>query len=85
MGIAFIDGHHIESATIDYMEQILPFAGPEAVFVFDDINWSTGMRSAWQAIEASEHFALTVDMRSVGLAVLSESATTRQSLSIPYR
>ena len=58
VGIAFIDGHHIESATIDYMEQILPFAGAEAVFVFDDINWSTGMRSAWQAIEASEHFAL---------------------------
>jgi predicted O-methyltransferase YrrM len=85
LGIAFIDGHHVESATLDYMEQILPFAASEAVLVFDDINWSDGMRAAWQAIRASDRFALTVDLRSVGLAVVSSSATTRQSLKILYR
>lgn len=85
VGIAFIDGHHVGTATIDYMEQILPFVGPEAVLVFDDVNWSEGMRAAWRTIKESERFALTVDHRSVGLAVVSRSATTRQSLTIPYR
>jgi predicted O-methyltransferase YrrM len=85
VGIAFIDGHHVESATLEYMEQILPFAATEAVLVFDDVNWSEGMRNAWRAVQASERFALTVDLRSVGLAVVSASATTRQSLTIPYR
>ena len=85
VGIAFIDGHHVETATLDYLEQILPHAAGEAVLVFDDINWSEGMQRAWHAIEASGRFALTVDLRSVGLAVLSDTATGRQSLTIPYR
>ena len=47
VGYAFIDGHHVEDATIDYMEQILPHLAPEAVLLFDDINWSAGMKRAW--------------------------------------
>jgi predicted O-methyltransferase YrrM len=84
VGFAFIDGHHVESATLDYMEQMLPSMAAEAVFVFDDVNWSDGMRNAWAKIVADPRFALTVDLGSVGIAVVSESATGRQSLVVPY-
>lgn len=82
--MAFIDGHHVEQATLQYMEQILGAVGEEAVLVFDDINWSDGMRRAWQSIVADERFALTVDLRSVGVAVVSQSATKREHLKIAY-
>jgi predicted O-methyltransferase YrrM len=84
VGLAFIDGHHIESATLDYMNAILPSAADEAVLIFDDINWSDGMRRAWQAVVDDERFALTVDLRSVGLAVVSRSSTERTALTVSY-
>jgi predicted O-methyltransferase YrrM len=84
VGLAFIDGHHIESATVDYMNAILPSTAEESVLVFDDIAWSDGMRRAWQSVVDDDRFAVTFDLRSVGLAVVSTSARERQSLSISY-
>lgn len=84
VGLAFIDGHHIESATIDYLNAIVPSAADEAVLVFDDINWSDGMRRAWQTVVDDDRFALTVDLRSVGLAAISKSATSRSHLAVSY-
>lgn len=80
---AFIDGHHVEDATIDYMEQILPRLAPEAVLVFDDINWSAGMKRAWARIAADPRFAATVDLKKVGIAVVSAERTSRP-ISISY-
>jgi len=84
LGMAFIDGHHVERATLDYAEAILGSAGPEALLVFDDINWSDGMRNAWSTIVEDDRYALTVDLRSVGLAVVSATATERQRLCVAY-
>jgi hypothetical protein len=80
----FLDGHHDEKATLDYMEQILPNLASEAILIFDDINWSDGVRRAWKQVVEDPRFALTVDLRSVGLAVVSGEAITRQTLSIAY-
>ena len=84
VGWAFIDGHHDGPATLAYTEQILQAAGPEAVLVFDDINWSPGMRTAWQSVVADERFAVTIDLRSVGLAVVSAHPERTRRLVVPY-
>lgn len=84
IGLAFIDGHHIEEATLHYGERILSAADSEAVLVFDDINWSAGMRRAWQQIAEDHRFALTVQMRSFGLAVVSKSATSRHEAAVSF-
>jgi predicted O-methyltransferase YrrM len=81
---AFIDGHHVESATLDYMEQMVPRLSPEAVLVFDDIDWSDGMRRAWSKIAADPRFAMTLDLGTIGFAVVSASSTERQTLRAPY-
>lgn len=81
---AFIDGHHAEAATLKYTETILPALAEEAIVVYDDINWSPGMRRAWQQVVNDSRFSLTVDLRSVGLAVVSADAAAKQALSISY-
>ena len=84
IGLAFVDGHHVESATLDYKERILAAAADEAVLVFDDIHWSPGMTRAWHAIAPDPRFALTLDLRSLGIAVVSASATVRASAAMSY-
>jgi len=81
---AFIDGNHQEDATVDYADQLHPHLADEALLIFDDISWSDGMARAWQTIVADPRYALTIDLRSVGLAVVSASATRRAALSIGY-
>lgn len=81
---AFLDGHHAEAATMEYTEAIVPQLAPEAIVIYDDINWSPGMRSAWQRVIADPRYALTVDLGSVGLAVVSSQIATKRSLAIPY-
>jgi predicted O-methyltransferase YrrM len=81
---AFIDGHHVEAATIEYMEKLTAAAAPNAVLVFDDINWSPGMQRAWRQIVDDPRFSLTVDLRTIGLAVVSSGATKKQALTVSY-
>jgi predicted O-methyltransferase YrrM len=84
IGMAFIDADHLEAPTLDYMESIVAAAAAEAVLVFDDIHWSPGMTSAWGEIAADPRFALTVDLRVFGIAVVSESAHHRSSVVVSY-
>lgn len=70
LDFAFIDGHHKTRPTLRYLEQVLPFARPGAVFLFDDIRWSEGMEVAWEAIRQDARFSFTADLDSIGLCVL---------------
>ena len=65
--MAFIDGHHQYQPTLDYFEEILKFSTPDAVFIFDDIRWSEGMKKAWSRIQSDERLGVTVDLSSVGV------------------
>ncbi|MFH0865556.1 MAG: class I SAM-dependent methyltransferase [Bacteroidota bacterium] len=63
----FFDGNHTEEATIKYFETCLPYVQNESVFVFDDINWSDGMKQAWKKIKSHERVTVTIDMFFMGL------------------
>lgn len=67
---AFIDGHHQLQPTLDYFEEIVAFSVPGAIFVFDDIRWSEGMKQAWRTLSKDERFSLVLDLSSMGLCVL---------------
>ncbi len=71
---AFIDGHHDGTATLRYFEQICSSAASQAVFVFDDIRWSGDMSSAWRTIQADSRVEHSVDLWSMGICLLSETA-----------
>ena len=72
---AFIDGHHDEKATIDYFNQIYPNLSERGVVLFDDINWSMGMRRAWRMIAADDRVEVAFDLFKWGICVVNKSKT----------
>ena len=66
----FIDGHHDEQATKDYVTMALPFLASQAVAIFDDINWSEGMRRAWSSIAAGPRCVAHFSLRDLGIALM---------------
>lgn len=67
---AFIDGHHDDAATRRYFDQITQAAKPGAILVFDDIEWSDGMKRAWQTIRQDRRVEQAMAVEGVGLTQL---------------
>jgi predicted O-methyltransferase YrrM len=65
--LIFFDGNHTEEATIRYFEQCLPAATNDSIFIFDDINWSDGMKNAWNRIKENPAVTVTVDLFFLGI------------------
>lgn len=53
--LAFIDGFHDGPATIEYYQICKRYSNPGAVLIFDDIDWSGGMRNAWESIRGTDY------------------------------
>lgn len=69
IGYAFVDGHHDEQATLDYLELIHPALTEPRVVVFDDIAWSDGMARAWAALRGDARVAAAVEAHGMGICV----------------
>ena len=67
----FIDGHHDERATVQYFEAILPRTRSGTALVFDDIDWSDGMRRAWKTIRSSDALESSTRREGFGLALVA--------------
>lgn len=65
-----LDGHHTESATIDYFNQILPHCSDNAILWVDDIYWSKGMTRAWQCLQLDPRINISIDVFDFGLLFL---------------
>ena len=63
----FFDANHREEATIRYFEQCLPSINNETIFVFDDINWSEGMKQAWSQIKNHPSVTTSIDLFFLGI------------------
>jgi len=72
VGLAFIDGQHQFQPTLDFFDLIYPYSTPSALFVFDDIEWSDGMKNAWQAIKADKRFSFTTELTGVGYGIRAD-------------
>jgi hypothetical protein len=62
VGLAFIDGNHVEEPTLRYHRMIWPVL--DGVAVFDDITHSKEMRRAWKKIRRSGR---SMDLGEVGV------------------
>lgn len=80
----FIDGHHDEKATISYFEMIIPSLSENALLVFDDISWSSGMKRAWQYIIAHDKVRVAVDLSEFGICILDSSKKEKRVYSFPF-
>lgn len=69
--LAFIDGHHVEQATVRYATRLSRGGG---VIVLDDIHWSPEMRRAWSSVARTPGSRLAADLGGVGLFIPPSSA-----------
>lgn len=67
LDIFFLDGDHRYQPTLDYVDQLLPRATENAVFVIADIHWSPGMERAWEALKQLPEVTASVDVYHFGL------------------
>jgi predicted O-methyltransferase YrrM len=67
--VAFIDGHHHEAPTLNYVRTILPHLSKGALIVLDDIYLRPGMRRAWTELSAMRGVSAAVDTGRFGLLV----------------
>lgn len=79
----FNDGHHDHDAVIHYFQEALPYLLNEAVIVFDDISWSPGMRKAWTEIEADKRVIASIDLQTIGIALVGNNLAAKEKFRIP--
>lgn len=83
LDIVFIDGHHQKKATINYFEQCLTKSHSNTVFIFDDINWSDEMKSAWNELKNHKQTTLTIDLFMMGLLFVNPGLS-KQNIILRY-
>lgn len=72
----FIDGHHDKVATREYYEFIYPFLSKNSIIIFDDINWSIGMKEVWKSIyKDGEGIKISVDLYKWGICFIDKDRT----------
>ncbi|NET11884.1 MAG: class I SAM-dependent methyltransferase [Okeania sp. SIO1H6] len=74
----FIDGHHDETATCQYFEQIYPYLSTNAIVVFDDINWSEGMKKVWKKIYEDPRINVSIDFEDIGICLFCSNFTSEK-------
>jgi predicted O-methyltransferase YrrM len=65
--LIYFDGNHSKQATLDYFEFLLPTISNDAVWIFDDIYWSSEMEEAWQTIKKHPKVKVTIDTFQWGI------------------
>jgi predicted O-methyltransferase YrrM len=79
----FFDGNHTKEATLRYFGQCLSFISNESIFVFDDINWSKGMKDAWNSIKEHNVTSVTIDLFFIGI-VFFRKELSKENFVIRY-
>lgn len=72
--MAFIDGNHQYEPTLAYTDAIAERSIEGAIFVYDDVRWSDGMKQAWAEILKDRRFPVVIDLHSMGLALYAPSS-----------
>ncbi|MBN1415891.1 MAG: class I SAM-dependent methyltransferase [Bacteroidales bacterium] len=68
--LVFIDGNHQFSSTLSYASSFLSRLPDGSILVFDDINWSEGMRQAWKEIRGNKKATLVIDLFYMGIVFI---------------
>lgn len=63
----FFDANHQCASTLKYFRACLQKAHENSCFVFDDINWSDGMKEAWEEIKQHPQVSISIDFFQMGI------------------
>jgi predicted O-methyltransferase YrrM len=80
---AFIDGHHQYQPTLEYFDRIWESSTEGAVFVFDDIRWTSGMSQAWEELRVDPRMVLVTDYISLGVCITTRAPGSTPTARLP--
>ena len=84
IGLAFVDGNHRKTPTLQYFENLLPKMNTPGILIFDDIHWSREMEDAWQQIKDHPGCLLTIDLFFIGLVFFNPAFKVKQHFVIRF-
>lgn len=82
--LAFIDGNHRRQPTVQYFRQLLLYAHPATILIFDDIHWSAEMEAAWREVQQDPAVTLTIDLFFIGLVFINPDFKVKQHFKIRF-
>lgn len=65
--LVFFDGNHKQEATLQYFDECLNYIQNNTIFVFDDINYSREMKTAWENIRQHPLVTVSIDLFFMGI------------------
>jgi len=81
--LVFVDGNHRKDPVLRYFRKIKELIMPESVVIFDDINYSKEMQSAWHEIKSDPEVSESIDIFQMGL-VFFRKGMAKQNYCIRY-
>jgi predicted O-methyltransferase YrrM len=75
---AFLDADHTPRGTLHPLEVMIPHLSTGAVVVFDDINWTPGMRVTWRRIGQLPAVVAAYRLHRLGVTVVDASRRVPQ-------
>lgn len=82
--ILFNDGHHDHDAVIQNLNKSIPFLSDEAIILFDDIAWSSGMKKAWAEIENDKRVNVSINLNKMGIALIKQDCDLKEKHRVPF-
>ncbi|MBB1285946.1 class I SAM-dependent methyltransferase [Flavisolibacter sp. BT320] len=82
--LAYVDGNHRYSPTINYFNQLLPALHNNSILVFDDIHWSEEMEKAWEEIKQHPSVQCTVDVFFLGFVFFRKEFKVAQHFRVRF-
>ena len=80
---AFIDGNHTHEATMRYFKLLSAKVNDDSLLVFDDINWSHGMKRAWDEIKSDDRVTIAINLYFLGI-VFFNTSFSKQDFRLRY-
>ena len=73
----FIDGNHKKKSTVDYFNLLKNKISKNTIFIFDDINWSKGMKKAWNIIINDDDVNYSIDLYQQGIVIIDKNDSNK--------
>ncbi len=84
VGLAYVDGNHRYTPTIQYFESLVKQSDDSTILIFDDIHWSAEMERAWDEIKNHHAVTLTIDLFFIGLVFIRKAQKEKEHFIIRY-
>lgn len=75
--LIFIDGNHQKEPTLYYFKELKTKSNRPVIFIFDDINWSKGMKETWSIIKQDKDVSYTIDLWRWGIVIIDDGTKHR--------